>query len=224
MKLLINIKSNKMKATIICLAIAGIFATSCNTAKKAENKEKTEANTTVVDTKTVVLQNIHNRKSVRNYVPRKMISKEDLTTLVRAGMAAPSAVNKQPWEFLVISDSAVLNTHSEKYPNQDMLKTAGGAILVCGNSERFLEGEARDFWVQDCSAATQNILLAAEAMGLGAVWTGIYPNTTRVKQKQEEYGLPENIIPLCLIIIGYPEGVQTPKDKWKEDYLHWNKY
>jgi nitroreductase len=206
-----------MKTTFICLAIASILAASCS------NREQKEE-TTAVDTKTNVLQNIHNRKSVRDFVRRKMVSKDDLTTLVKAGMAAPSAGNKQPWEFVAVSDSMVLNSLSEKSPNNKMLRNAGGAILVCGNAERFFEGEASEFWVQDCSAATQNILLAAEAMQLGAVWTGVYPNKERVKQLQESFNLPETVIPLAFIIAGYPEGEQTPKDKWKENYLHWEKF
>ncbi|MDR2653277.1 MAG: nitroreductase family protein [Prevotellaceae bacterium] len=206
-----------MKTTFIYLAIASILFASCN------NQEKKEENVTV-DTKTAVLQNIHNRKSVRDFERRKMISKDDLTTLVKAGMAAPSAVNKQPWEFVAVSDSAVLNALSEKSPNNKMLRNAGGAILVCGNSERFLPDGASEFWVQDCSAATQNILLAAEAMQLGAVWTGVYPNMERVKQLQESFNLPETVLPLSFIIIGYPEGEQTPKDKWQENYLHWEKW
>ncbi|MDR2292330.1 MAG: nitroreductase family protein [Prevotellaceae bacterium] len=206
-----------MKTIFISLAIAGIFVASCS------NQEKKEEAVTV-DTKTIVLQNIHNRKSVRDFVKRKMISKDDLTTLVKAGMAAPSAGNKQPWEFVAVSDSAVLNNLSEKMPNNKMLCNAGGAILVCGNSERFFQGEASEFWAQDCSAATQNILLAVEAMQLGAVWTGAYPGTERVKRLQESFNLPETVIPLSFIIIGYPEGEQTPKDKWKENYLHWEKW
>ena len=203
-----------MKTNFICLAIAGILAVSCNC------KEKT----TDADTKTVVLQNIHNRKSVRDFVTRKMISKEDLTTLVKAGMAAPTAANKQPWEFVAVSDDAILNVLAEKSPNNKMLRDAGGAILVCGNTDRFFDGAMKEYWVQDCSAATQNILLAVEAMNLGAVWTGVYPNMERVEQLKEYFNLPENIIPLSLILIGYPEGEQTPKNKWKEEYLHWETF
>jgi len=209
-----HINYKKMKTTFICLAIAGVLAVSCNSAEK----------TTVVDTKTAVLQNIHNRKSVRNYVRRKMVGKEDLITLVKAGMAAPTAANTQPWEFVAVSDSAVLNALAEKLPNNKMLPNAGGAILVCGNANRFFEGAVREFWVQDCSAATQNILLAVEAMGLGAVWTAAYPSVERIEQLKEFFNLPENIIPLSLVIIGYPEGEQTPKNKWKEEYLHWETF
>lgn len=208
----------KMKANFIGLAIAGILAISCN------NSQVQKEDNATVDTKTVVLQNIHNRKSVRDFVTRKMVSKDDLQTLVKAGMAAPSAGNKQPWEFIAVSDSAVLNLLSEKSPQNKMLKNAGGGILVCGNTERFMPEEVKEFWVQDCSAATQNILLAVEAMELGAVWTAVYPNMERVAQMSESFGLPETIIPMAFIIIGYPEGEQTPKDKWKEEYLHWEKF
>jgi nitroreductase len=207
-----------MKTNLICLALSGVLAVSCN------SQEKKEESNTVADTKTVVLQNIHNRKSVRDFVTRKMVSRDDLLTLVKAGMAAPSAANKQPWEFIAVSDSAVLDALAEQSPQNKMLKNAGGAILVCGNAERFFDGELKEFWVQDGSAATQNILLAVEAMQLGAVWTAVYPNSARVKQLQEAFGLPETVTPLTFIIIGYPEGEQTPKDKWKEEYFHWEKW
>ncbi|MDR1198270.1 MAG: nitroreductase family protein [Prevotellaceae bacterium] len=206
-----------MKTAFVCLAIAGILVASCSVKEK---KEKT----VTADAKNTVLQNIHNRKSVRDFERRKMIGKDDLATLVKAGMAAPSAGNRQPWEFIAVSDSAVLNMLSQETPQNKMFRNAGGAILVCGNSDRFFQGELSEFWVQDCSAATQNILLAAESMQLGAVWTAVYPNMERMNQLRESFGLPETVIPMSLVIIGYPEGEQTPKDKWKENYLHWEKW
>ena len=211
----ININRKKMKTNFICLAIAGVLAVSCNSAEKTTN---------VADTKTVVLQNIHNRKSVRTFVTRKMVGREDLLTLVKAGMAAPTASNKQPWEFVAVSDSAVIDALAEKLPNNKMLRSAGGAILVCGNADRFYDGALKEFWIQDCSAATQNILLAVEAMELGAVWTAVHPNVERIGLLKEFFNLPENISPLALIVLGYPEGEQTPKDKWKEEYLHWETF
>lgn len=170
-----------------------------------------------------MLSVIHSRKSVRSFVPQKAVSKEDLTTIVKAGMAAPSAVNKQPWAFVVITERAMLDALAVGSPNAKMLNDAGAAIVVCGDLSKAHES-APDFWVQDCSAASENILLAVEGMGLGAVWTGVYPSKERVAFIRQTLSLPEHIVPLNLIPIGYPQGETQPKDKWKEENLHWNKW
>lgn len=204
-----------MKLNLMVLVLASVLAfTSCNAqTKKDENKP-------AIDKKAVVLENIHNRKSVRTFVPRKLVEKSDLETLVRAGMAAPTARNQQPWEFIALSEKTSLDAIAEKMPNQKMLQNCGAAILVCANTEI---ADDAGFWQQDCSAAIQNILLAVEAMDLGAVWTGGYPGG-RYTELQKAFELPETIIPVALIIIGYPEGEQTPKNKWKEERLHWEKW
>ena len=115
---------------------------------------------------------IYNRKSVRHFT-NQMVSRKQLTELIRAGMAAPTAVNKQPWAFIAIDDRGMLDQLAEILPYAKMLKQATGAIVVCGDMTKTLDGIAQEYWIQDCSAATQNILLAAESMGLGAVWTGV---------------------------------------------------
>jgi nitroreductase len=169
------------------------------------------------------LEIIHQRKSVRNYTDQK-VEKEKLETLVKAGMAAPTAVNKQPWAFVVIDDKDVLNQLGDALPYAKMAKKAGGAIIVCGDLSKALEGWEQEFWIQDCSAATQNILLAAESMGLGAVWTAAYPAKDRMKSVIDILNLPEHIIPLNVIPIGYPKGIEKPKDKWKPENMHWQKW
>lgn len=169
------------------------------------------------------LEIIHQRKSVRNYTDQK-VEKEKLEALVKAGMAAPTAVNKQPWAFVVIDDKDVLNQLGDALPYAKMAKKAGGAIIVCGDLSKALEGWEQEFWIQDCSAATQNILLAAESMGLGAVWTAAYPAKDRMKSVIEILNLPEHIIPLNVIPIGYPKGIEKPKDKWKPENMHWQKW
>jgi len=169
------------------------------------------------------LEVIHQRKSVRNYTDQK-VEKEKLETLVKAGMAAPTAVNKQPWAFVVIDDKDVLNQLGDALPYAKMAKKAGGAIIVCGDLSKALEGWEQEFWIQDCSAATQNILLAAESMGLGAVWTAAYPAKDRMKSVIDILNLPEHIIPLNVIPIGYPKGMEKPKDKWKSENMHWQKW
>ena len=105
-----------------------------------------------------------------------------------------------------------------------MLKTAPLAIIVCGNLEKALTGNAQQYWIQDTSAATENILLAAHGLGLGAVWTGLFPNKDRCEPICKLLGIPEHIIPLNIIIIGYPAESPTPKDKWKPENVSYNKF
>lgn len=166
---------------------------------------------------------IYNRKSVRHFT-NQMVSRKQLTELIRAGMAAPTAVNKQPWAFIAIDDRGMLDQLAEILPYAKMLKQATGAIVVCGDMTKTLDGIAQEYWIQDCSAATQNILLAAESMGLGAVWTGVYPKAERVESVKKTIQLPEYIMPLNVIPIGYPTGEDQAKDKWDEGKMHWNAY
>lgn len=170
-----------------------------------------------------VMENILNRKSVRKYT-KEEVKKEQLEMLVRAGMAAPSARNSQPWLFFVIDDRTILDNLAKQLPNAKMLLSAKAAIVVCGNLQKALDGEGREFWVQDCSAATQNILLAAESMGLGAVWTGAYPRKETVNIIKVELGLPEHIVPLNVIPIGWQTGEEKPKQKYTEENIRWNKW
>lgn len=169
------------------------------------------------------LETIHQRKSVRSYTD-EVVSQEQLETLVKAAMAAPTAVNKQPWAFIAIREREVLDKLGNGLPYAKMLKKASAAIIVCGDLNKALEGWEQEFWIQDCSAASQNILLAAQSMGLGAVWTAAYPAEDRMQTVKETLNLPEHIIPLNVIPIGYPTGIEKPKDKWKPGNLHWDKW
>lgn len=169
------------------------------------------------------LETIFNRTSIRSYSDQK-VEKDQIMTLLKAGMSAPSAVNKQPWEFIVIDDKDLMGKISEELKNAAMIKKASCAIVVCGDLKLTLEGASQEYWIQDCSAATENILLAAHSMGLGAVWCGIYPGKERIEKLSNLLSLPENIIPLNIIPIGVRDKEQEPKDKWKEDRIHWNKW
>ncbi|NCB39111.1 MAG: 4Fe-4S binding protein [Erysipelotrichia bacterium] len=169
------------------------------------------------------LATIYQRKSVRSF-NGQIVSREQLTELVKAGMAAPSAINRQPWQFIAVTDRPVIDRLSEKLPYAKMLASAGAAIIVCGDIEIARAGETENMWMLDCSAATQNILLAAESMGLGAVWTAAYPYEDRINAVTETVGLPVHVIPLCVIPVGYPTGTDKPKDKWKPERLHWNSF
>lgn len=164
------------------------------------------------------LEAIMTRRSVRDF-KHDPVSKDDVQDLLKAGMQAPSAKNEQPWHFIVIDDPELLHAIPKFHPYSEMLWDAPLAILVC--SELDLEkGRA----VQDCSAATQNILLAAHAKGLGAVWLGIYPNDKQVSGMRELLGLPEGIYPVSLIAIGHPASRPEPEDRFKEDRVHFNSW
>ncbi len=171
-----------------------------------------------------VLKVIKSRTSVRKFSKKYAEPKKFVTPLLQAAMAAPTAINKQPWEFMVITDEVMKNKIASDFKNASYIKQASFAIIVCGNMKETIDGPAREFWVQDCSAATENLLLAAHSLGLGAVWCGVYPDKERTVRLQEILALPEHIIPLNIIPIGFPEGEQQVKDKWKQEKIHWDKF
>lgn len=195
---------------------AGIFA-SCGEAKG--DKEEAQAK---CDAGSVVIENIMTRTSIRQFTDQP-VAKDTLDLIVKAGMAAPSAMNKQPWAFVVVTEKEVLDSLNSKHPYAN-LKTATAAIIVCGNMEKSIEGAGKEYWVQDCSAATENILLAAHGLGLGAVWCGVYPVPERVKDVSEVLGLPETIVPLNIVTMGYPDEKPEPKDKFNAENIHWQKW
>ena len=200
------------KHILICVFISIILLPVLSFAQ-ANNKNGKNMNET--------LKTIHSRKSVRTFA-NKEVSKNDLETLVRAGMAAPSSRNIQPWSFYVISNKATLQKLANGLKNAQMLAKAPAAIIVCGdNTKGIVEPDQALNWALDCSAATQNILLAAESIGLGATWTGVFPYKARVKVVKELLGLPDNIIPLNAIPIGYPDGNEKAKDKFKTENIIW---
>ena len=200
-----------MKKTILCLmAMMGVMTVSAQ--QKIENKDAQAA-----------INNIMTRTSIRQYTDEP-VSKADIETMLRAGMAAPTAVNRQPWHFVVINSKEKLAELAGDNPRGGMLKKAPLAIVVCGNMDKALPGQGRGFWVQDCSAATENILLAANAIGLGAVWTGLYPDVNRAGAVAKVLKLPETFIPLCTIVIGHPAEQPAPKDKWKPENVSYNEF
>lgn len=168
------------------------------------------------------LETLFHRKSVRHFTGAA-VSKEALETLLRAGMAAPSAVNKQPWAFVAVTLRETMDQLAEGLPYARMLAQAGAAIVVCGIPEKANNGML-EYAVIDCSAATENILLAAEAMGLGAVWTAVYPRPEREAWVRHVLDLPGNVLPLCVIPIGHPTGVDQAKDKFNPGNIHWERW
>lgn len=159
---------------------------------------------------------ILNRRSIRSYTGR-IVSGDLVTQLLRAAMAAPSAGNQQPWHFVVVRDRPTLVEIAGSSPYAAMAGTADVVVVVCADlsSERH-EG----FWVQDCSAATENILVTAEALGLGAVWLGVYPVEDRVLRLRAILGLPEHVVPLSAVSIGYPATHPGPADRFDSKRIH----
>lgn len=168
-----------------------------------------------------ILANIMTRTSDRKYTSQD-VNDSDIETLLRSAMAAPSAGNKQPWRFVVIRDAALREFIASNFPTMTMVRHAPVAIVACGDMKATFDGDGIGYWIQDVSAATENLLLCAHAMGLGAVWCGVYPLPERIKAFSELLHLPEDIVPLNCIAIGHPEGVEHPKDKWNPDFVRRN--
>lgn len=201
---------------VLVIALAALLITSCNC--------KDEKTTACTDSGKAVIENIMTRTSIRAYT-NQPVAADTVEILLKAGMAAPSAVNKQPWHFVAINERAKLDKLAEANPRGGrMLKEAPLAIVVCGDMTKALEGQAREYWVQDCSAATENILLAAHALGLGAVWTGVYPIEERVTTTSKVLNMPDTIVPLCTIVIGHPAENPDPKDKWIPENVTYNEF
>jgi nitroreductase len=164
------------------------------------------------------IEAIHTRRSIRNYLD-KPIPEELVNKLLAAAMAAPSARNQQPWEFIVITEKSILEKIPAVNPFAQMAGAAPLAILVCGNLK--IE-TSPGYWVIDCAAATQNLLLCAHALGLGAVWTGTYPREERMDGYTELFDLPEHILPHSLVVIGYPAQQPPSVDRFKAERVHHN--
>ena len=167
------------------------------------------------------IENIMTRVSVRQFTGEK-ISAEQIDTLLRAAMAAPSAINKQPWAFIVVTDEMLMAKLGEEMPYSRLSNHPACAIVPCGDLSKAIEGEMANFWINDVSAATENLLLAAHAMGLGAVWTGVHPDMERAAKVQRILGLPEHIIPLCIVPVGVPAEQPEVKDKYRPENIHYN--
>jgi nitroreductase len=159
---------------------------------------------------------ITHRRSIRRFTSDP-VPLETLTGLLRAAMWAPSACNAQPWHFVVVTDRATLDAVPEYHPYAQMSREAAAGVLVCADTT--LE-TAPGNWMLDCSAATQNLLLAAHAAGLGAVWTGIWPSDAMVKTFRSEFGLPESVIPLCWVPIGVPAEEPEVEDRFRPERVH----
>lgn len=170
-----------------------------------------------------VIQAILNRKSIRSFTGES-VDRAQLELIVRAAMAAPSAMNSQPWAYVVVDDRVKLDALADVLPYAKMLKSAGAAIIICGDMSKVLPAPMTDFWVQDCSAATQNVLLAVESLGLGAVWTGVHPVANTENAVKSVIAMPDNFVPFCVIPVGHPAGNTPAKDKFDATKIHWNQW
>ena len=166
------------------------------------------------------LETILTRRSIRKY-KKQPISPEILQKLLQAACQAPSAGNQQPWQFVLLDDRKILNVIHTFHPSAKMLTDADRAILVCGdlNLEKF-----KGYWMIDCAAATENILLAAHSLGLGACWLGLYPREARVAGMKKLLHLPSNIIPFALVALGHPAEIKAREDRYNLSRIHHNKW
>lgn len=160
------------------------------------------------------LSALFSRRSVRKYTGEP-VSEADVKALLEAGMAAPSASNRRPWHFVAITERDKLAQLATIHPYGKMLSSAGLCIGVCGDRDI-----SPDFWVQDCSAATENILAAAAMLGLGAVWLGVHPRAEREHELQRFLGIPENVGLLCLVAVGHPAERPAPRTQYEETRIH----
>jgi len=164
------------------------------------------------------LEAIRTRRSIRKYEGRP-VPDELIRQVLAAAMSAPSARNAQPWHFIVIDDRAVLKKIPRINPNAKMAAKAPVAILICGDLN--LENPG-GYWVVDCAAAAENLLLAAHALGLGAVWTGVYPRQERIDSLRQLLALPEGVMPHSLIVLGYPAEQRPSQDRYRADRVRRN--
>ena len=168
------------------------------------------------------MREIFERRSTRKYQDRP-VEPEKIRLILQAGMCAPSAGNEKPWHFVVVEEREELIKLSKLHPHAAMLPEAAFAVILCADPS--LQKYRFDFWIQDCSAAAENMLLEAEHLGIGAVWLGVYPNEERIKTMRPVFDIPDEIEIFCLLSFGYPEFKKTAKDRWDGRRVHngrWN--
>jgi len=201
---------------IAALILAAAACFSCSTQDRGVNNPS--------------IKNIMSRKSVRSFAD-KQIPKEMMEAMLKSAMAAPSGMNTQPWSFVVITDKNNYDKIFEGNYNLNVFKSAGAVIAVCADTtmtwvprkgeDKTPVKQANPIWRDDMGACTENLLLAAESMGLGAVWTACYPFLENMEPVRAALGLPLEVVPYALVAVGYPAGENEPKDKWKPERVHY---
>jgi nitroreductase len=170
---------------------------------------------------TEILDYTFKRRSIRSYTERA-VEQEKLVDLLKAGMAAPSACSSRPWEFVVVTDPEIMAVVREKLRFGQY--NAPAAICVCANLKIANNSAAKHYWVQDCSAAVENILIAASGMGLGTVWLGVYPLEPFMRTVRSLFGIPDEVIPLCVIYVGYPAEEKPSRTNYDAHRVYWQQY
>ena len=211
---------NKNLYFIILLLAAALVAVSIRFSMV--NKEKPADGVSSAEN---VIENIMTRVSVRRY-SGEPVPDSIRTAILKAGMAAPTAANQQAWEFVVITDRAIKDSISNNFQYAKMVKNSDFAVVVCGNMDLLFAGDRREAgnWLLDCSCASENMLLAAHAYGVGGVWCGVYPEEDRMAFVVKVLNLPSNLVPVNILSFGYPEAASTPKDKWDPAKVHYNAF
>ena len=164
------------------------------------------------------LEALKTRRSVRAFTSRP-VSMETVRELIRAAQHAPSAGNEQPWHFIILTDRELLDRIPDYHPYAGMLCEAPVAVLVCGDTRA---EKHPGMWVQDCAAATQNLLLAAHAKGLGAVWVGIHPREDRIEPLRQLIEMPAEVMPFALVPVGHPAETPEQEDRFRPELIHMN--
>lgn len=163
------------------------------------------------------MNSIFARRSIRKYQD-KPIPEQDLELCLKAAMYAPSAGNEQAWEFIVTRTKENLAALAQAHPYGRALGTAAAAVTVCGNRSKLKFPQ--EYWIEDCSAAAQNLMLQASELGIGSVWLAVYPCEDRVESISKQLHLPEDVIPLCVVAMGYPDEEKQPVERYQPEKIH----
>ena len=163
------------------------------------------------------LKAIHTRHSVRKFTAKK-VEERLIQEIINAGMMAPSAGNERPWHFVVIRERASLKAIGDSHPYASMVTKAPVAVLICGDLN---QDNYEGYWIQDCAAATQNMLLATHDLGLGSVWVGLYPRAQRVTDVRRIINLPEHIVPFAILPLGCPAEAKEEENRFDASRIHW---
>lgn len=204
---------------IMLLLSAALVVVSVRLASLSNPEEKSE------DESEAMIDCIMTRTSIRSYSDRQ-VDDSTINLILRAGMAAPTAANQQPWRFVVVTDQNLKDSITDSFEYTKMVKDCSFAVVVCGDMENLFKGDVPEggFWVEDCSAAAENMLLAAHALGVGGVWCGIYPMKDREAKLRQILNLHSNLTPLNVMAFGYPSAPVRPKNKWAPDKIHYNSF
>lgn len=168
-----------------------------------------------------LIDSIFKRRSIRKYI-EKEVENEKLVLLLKAAMAAPTAANRQPWEFIVVNNREKLNELRSTL--REGQYNAPVAIVVCGNMNLAFSNKDKEIWTQDCSAAIENMLIAAVELGLGSVWIGLYPTLSKCKPVCKVLNIPDHVIPMSVVYFGYPDEVKEPRTQYNEKRIYWQEY